>query len=89
MILNKIYEFGWGLLVGLALGSLIGAAFVIGFRDSPDQECLVGQATLEPAGIAIVFGEAVVCGEEIIISNIYGPTIEAWSGEITFSHNHD
>ncbi len=69
------------------IGLIIAVSIFNHTRNEP--ECLIGKATLEPAGIAIVFGEAIVCGDEVIISDIYGPTIEAWSGEIKFNHNHD
>ena len=75
-------------LIGLGVGMIIGV-FILAAVQENRKECLVGQAILEPAGVAIQFGEAVVCGDEIIISNIHGPTIEAWEGDIQFYHNHD
>lgn len=75
-------------IVLLFVGVILGAAMMWSvMADLKQPECIIGQVELSMPGTTIQIGEAVVCGE--FHSDIYGPSIEAWSGEIKFYHGHE
>ncbi len=75
-------------LIYVLLGTLVGVGFLVAVDYfAPQSECVTGRVELTLDGAAIIIGEAVVCGE--FHSNIYGPTVAAWDGNIMFYHNHE
>lgn len=70
----------FGLGIGMVVYSLIQGDTGSGVH------CFNGKvevASRADASVTII-GEAIICGRDWHISNIYGPSIEAWDGPINF-----
>lgn len=65
-----------GILVGWGLGILVEGPV----------ECLDRRVELSeyPGGSLSIIGEVRVCGRDFRISDLYGPTVEDWTGELEF-----
>lgn len=74
------------ILFGIFVGALVMMT-VVKLASQPETKCVTGRVELATDSVAIIIGEAVVCGE--FHSNIYGPTVAAWEGDILFYHDHE
>ena len=72
-------------LVLFLAGVVLGATVLWIVSPHGKTECVTGRVILGTA--SIIIGEAIVCGE--FHSKAYGPTLEAWTGDILFYHDHE
>ena len=81
----KAFTIFVALMVVLLIGYIIGLVMGDIVDGEAEVRCFDGEVILQTDAVnRSIVGEAIICGRDWHISNIYGPTLDDWDGPIEF-----